>query len=266
MHAVQWTLGPRTDDICCFPCSRSCALLLYLLKFPGSFTSLSHSPLQRRLKTYFLPPLSTLVFHLLVGVKSVRWTSVLPQLRALLSSCRSSFVQNHSNKVQEFYANNNLTIRCSKIQCMDSRDNARILVEQRPCTCSLSRGRAGTGFPRQHERYPKMGDEKFERKRQELSQLCADRGLIGQRLSLHNSQFSNVTPLHSLAAEQVSLGIMQGFQQKEMLNSMQHTESTEHSFHLDLCGSWLCHYPPFLQQNKKLYILHILPYFPFIAP
>lgn len=53
--------------------------------------------------------------------------------------------------------------------------------------------------------------------------IHADTGLIGQKLSLCNRQFSNVTPLPSPTAEQVSLGNMQGFQQKEMLSSMQHT-------------------------------------------
>lgn len=154
------------------------------------------------------------------------------------------------------------------MHCTDSRHNAQILVEQRACTCSLLRGSMGTGFPRQHGGYLKGLMRNLRRRENSHNSICADIGVIGQRMSLHNKLFSNMTSLPSPAAEQVSLGNTQCFQRKETLkqhaaHNGSQSERTEYNFHLDLCSSWIYHYPPFLQQNKELYIL---PYFPFIAP
>lgn len=77
-----------------------------------------------------------------------------------------------------------------------------------------------------------------------------------------------MTSLPSQAAEQVSLGNVQGFQQTEVLNSKQHTvaeaqKGQNTTFTWSSVAPGYVIYPPFLQQNKEL---STLPYFPFIAP
>lgn len=89
------------------------------------------------------------------------------------------------------------------MQCVDSvwTEGMHLLLAKR---------KRGTGFDGQHGRHSKRGHERMiqdlwgKHKNCHKPTACAEVGLTGQRLSLHQGHFSSVTPLPRQAAERVS--------------------------------------------------------------